>query len=326
MSKYVGGGDQGFYLRVDPASGLPYCYSVWSRMNAPNLFDGAGSDPDRVCGFLGLQATEFSRRQMLRTCTDISQCWGFGTTVLTWLYARAGQDVKDCAGTSLAEEPYVGDECDRAILEVGKYCDKLVACWGDAGMRLRRPNLVKEELWEHEDVALCHMGLTNSLQPRTPRSVAKCPGVSPHRWLPPVRLLNNVGDDHLTYQAYQFEKGVFSGDGGAIMAYADWISDLLASRGDRSQFAIRFLKTLLACPNLRPRKNEKDSKYVSHYLHRQLIGDHLFSRLSFRSNAYVAFYPSAAAAYEELYRAWLRVPERVKRELERGNISTKGES
>ncbi len=100
----------------------------------------------------------------IRRCLGFAQQWGFGSLVVTNLFAyRATRPVDLWA----ASDP-VGEKTDRHLVQMAQQVDQIVVAWGNHGGRGDRAQQVSHLLNPTGTRVLYCLGLTRCQQPRHP--------------------------------------------------------------------------------------------------------------------------------------------------------------
>jgi hypothetical protein len=121
--------------------------------------------------FIGLNpstADESNLDPTCRRCVGFAQAWGFGTYVMTNLFAYRSTDPK---GLLAADDP-VGPDNDVAIRRVAKQSSLVVAAWGVHGAWNDRGVQVAKML-HGIGVAVFCLGVTKAGHPRHPLYLPK---------------------------------------------------------------------------------------------------------------------------------------------------------
>lgn len=98
----------------------------------------------------------------LKRCLAFSRSWGYGSMIITNVFAYRSTDPKKLHTVA---DP-VGPDNDAAIVEVAERCQLIVAGWGEIGGKFpARIRKVQELL---RDMDLCCLSMTGSGQPGHP--------------------------------------------------------------------------------------------------------------------------------------------------------------
>lgn len=123
-----------------------------------------------ICVFLMLNpstADAFKNDPTVRRCVGFAQKWGFGTLIVTNIFAYRSTDP---AGMLAVKDP-VGALNDDAILWATSHAKMVVAAWGTHGSLLGRGNAVTR-LLRNQGTKIHHLGLTKGGFPKHPLYVA----------------------------------------------------------------------------------------------------------------------------------------------------------
>jgi hypothetical protein len=128
--------------------------------------------------FIGLNpstADEVEDDPTIRRCLGFAKAWGFGSLVMTNLFAIRGTDPKILKEV---EDPIGCDNNDRYLLQMAKESQLIIGAWGSNGTLLNRGNVVKRLI-----PGMRMLGLTKNGQPKHPLYLPKT--LTPIEWSHP---------------------------------------------------------------------------------------------------------------------------------------------
>lgn len=149
-------------MGVDTAEFSPcrlYRYALW------RVLDPA-KPPVMFVGLNPSTADETRNDPTVRRCIGFARSWGFGTLIMSNIFAFRATDPRDMRAV---DDP-VGPENDRVLLELARGAKRIVAAWGVHGQHRGRGSIVAHLL---QPFGLLCLGVTKDGHPRHPLMLRK---------------------------------------------------------------------------------------------------------------------------------------------------------
>ncbi len=99
----------------------------------------------------------------IRRCLAFSRRWGYGSLVVTNLYAFRATDPRKLAE---ADDP-IGPENEGWLFKTASNSEMVVCAWGNLGVANGRSKAVRKLLGSTSTLLFC-LGVTNAIEPRHP--------------------------------------------------------------------------------------------------------------------------------------------------------------
>jgi hypothetical protein len=141
-----------------------YRYRLDRRWDTATLATAA-----RTLNIIGLNPSTADEREddpTIRRCISFAKAWGFGSLVMTNLYALRGTDPFVLRLQKASGRDIVGPENDHHLLKAAREANRVVLAWGTHGTLLDRDTRVIQMLAPH--VELWCFGVTYAGHPRHP--------------------------------------------------------------------------------------------------------------------------------------------------------------